>query len=257
MLLTKNAKMVVYSVLASALASCILIILFYSHYFSGPISPDHHKWAEFGNFLGGVLGPIFTFLSLVGLLVALLIQSKQLQETIRTVNLQTLSINRQNFEIIFFEVLRNILFRVQQFQDTISDGKIALKGYQVCKNHLDKAKSTYDRKKESYKEAEDDFSIIRFSLNFESDLYQSSFVPCFQNIKFLFDYIESANLADKYKYYKLLKNQLSRSLLVLFTYHQLVEHDQNQGCCSIINHGLNPEDLISVDHYRYIESNSR
>ena len=42
---------------------------------------SHARWGTFGDFVGGLLGPLFSFLSLIALLLTLVLQNRELEET--------------------------------------------------------------------------------------------------------------------------------------------------------------------------------
>ena len=79
--------------LASAsVAAVIVVLLVYSSQFGSELSTEHSNWGEFGDYVGGVLGPVFSFLALVVLIYTLTIQTRQF--------------GLQNFERGFFELVR-------------------------------------------------------------------------------------------------------------------------------------------------------
>lgn len=55
------------------------ICIFYYYQFSGAISQEHSKWAEFGDFVGGTIGTLVSFFALFALLLTLSLQSKALR----------------------------------------------------------------------------------------------------------------------------------------------------------------------------------
>ncbi|ENP8357852.1 hypothetical protein ACEI14_004483 [Vibrio alginolyticus] len=58
MMKSKEAKVIV-------LAGLFIVIVFalYTWHFPGGLSTDHTRWAEFGSYFGGVLGPVLVFFS--------------------------------------------------------------------------------------------------------------------------------------------------------------------------------------------------
>ena len=69
-------------------------------------------WSGYGDFVGGVLGPILTFITFMGLLITIVLQQTELRET-RTelaksadaLDGQLTALTRQNFEATFFQML--------------------------------------------------------------------------------------------------------------------------------------------------------
>lgn len=58
-----------------------LVLYFYSKYFPGAIQADHKAFAEFGSFVGGTIGPILTFCTVIFLLVSLINQREELAKS--------------------------------------------------------------------------------------------------------------------------------------------------------------------------------
>jgi len=74
------------SILAAGLLFSMGVLAVYFFYFHGPISNHHEVWASFGNYLSGTLGPLFAFLTFIGLLFTISIQARQVSlsnETLR------------------------------------------------------------------------------------------------------------------------------------------------------------------------------
>ncbi|ENP7579027.1 hypothetical protein NB595_02325 [Vibrio alginolyticus] len=71
-------------IVVTAAVFILIVFVVYRVNFSGDFSPSHIRWAEFGSFFGGVLGPILVFFSLLFL-------SRQLE-------LQRLEIKRSSEE---------------------------------------------------------------------------------------------------------------------------------------------------------------
>ena len=62
-----------------AIASILIVISFYLSNFNNGMSSDQSVWGTFGDFLGGALNPILSFLSLIALLFTIVLQNKELQ----------------------------------------------------------------------------------------------------------------------------------------------------------------------------------
>ena len=62
-----------------AIALVVTLVSYFS-IFDGGLSETHKAWSEFGDYVGGVLGAIFAFLSLIALLYTIWVQHKELQE---------------------------------------------------------------------------------------------------------------------------------------------------------------------------------
>ncbi len=126
--LSKNVVGVLVGVLLVAVAAGVVITRAYFIKY-GEVPGDPASWGQLGDYLGGVLNPVFGFLSVFALLVALVLQTRELKlsreslkatlkeqaESSKALALQNKAIQRQSFEQTFFawlgtyrEVLREI-----------------------------------------------------------------------------------------------------------------------------------------------------
>jgi len=135
-------------ILVFLLVFTIIIVGFYIVYFSkNKISYDVSDWANLGDYIGGILGPLFAGASFIVLILTLLLQMEELKlqreelaDQRKVMNLQreemegqkkalqyqNININRQIFETSFFSLLN----RQQQIVESIiygsGDGKAAI-----------------------------------------------------------------------------------------------------------------------------------
>jgi len=63
-------------------AICVVAVsLMYVRYFNGSIEADNTKWGTFGDFFGGTLNPMLSFLALIAVLLTIALQNNQIQLT--------------------------------------------------------------------------------------------------------------------------------------------------------------------------------
>lgn len=126
-----------------ALVVLVSVFVYYAYIFRNfKIEPHVEHFAQFGDFIGGILNPIFAFLAFIALLYTIKLQSKALklskdelsatreelkesriaqQEQSDSLKLQNKSTNQQIFENTFFQLLE----QHNQYLDLmISDNKI-------------------------------------------------------------------------------------------------------------------------------------
>jgi uncharacterized membrane protein len=142
--LTDNLARVLTGIGTVGVTLAVVTISFYFWYFKDqPISADPEPWGQLGDYLGGVLNPIFSFLALVGLLLTLYVQSRELKlsrealkvsedelkltrqeqaKAAEALALQNKAIQRQSFEQTFFAMLRLI-------REVLENSKIFIGGY--------------------------------------------------------------------------------------------------------------------------------
>lgn len=78
---TQNAQEFVIPILAVALSLFLGAVIFYLFMFGSKLSAEHARWAEFGDFFGGLLNPIFGLAGLIALLYTIILQSKALDQS--------------------------------------------------------------------------------------------------------------------------------------------------------------------------------
>lgn len=106
-------------ILAVASTFIATVFILYFQNFNGSQSPNNADWGTFGDFIGGTLNPILSFLSLIALLLTIVLQSKELESTRielkrsasaqenteKILNEQSKTLARQQFESTFFSLL--------------------------------------------------------------------------------------------------------------------------------------------------------
>lgn len=93
--------------------AAIVTVVAYGLKFSGPLSSETDTWGQFGDYVGGLLNPTFSFLAFVALLATLILQVRQLalsaresRESAKSFNEQISHLQKQTFEGTFFQTLR-------------------------------------------------------------------------------------------------------------------------------------------------------
>ncbi|MGJ0515136.1 MAG: putative phage abortive infection protein [Methylomicrobium sp.] len=109
----------------------------YFTYFKGDLSTEHGDWGTFGDYIGGTLNPILSFLSLIALLATIVLQSKELKltrkelkrsasaqvQTKEILDKQSETLTRQQFESTFFSLLDQHNQVLYSFRDAILAGE--------------------------------------------------------------------------------------------------------------------------------------
>ncbi|MCD1652565.1 hypothetical protein K8090_13870 [Halomonas meridiana] len=92
--------------LLTAVVASLAITTTYVKYFSWSPSYSHDRWAQFGDFIGGTLNPIFGFISLMAILITLFVQARELSYSTEALQDQGESLRMQSFENTFFSLLK-------------------------------------------------------------------------------------------------------------------------------------------------------
>lgn len=113
--LSDNAILVLFTVLGVAvLTSAVIIGAYFLNFHNQHISENAGNWGQLGDFFGGTLNPVFGFLSVIAILAALVVQSRELKissaelrNSAKALQAQNLAIEHQSFEQTFFAWLNN------------------------------------------------------------------------------------------------------------------------------------------------------
>lgn len=110
----------------------VLIAIFalglYIYSFGFKLANKQEVWGQFGDFIGGLLNPLFAFTALLALLYTINLQSRelknsaiQLERSAEALDKQNKVMEKQNFEVTFFQLLRLYNDIVQDLHITTSD----------------------------------------------------------------------------------------------------------------------------------------
>lgn len=113
--LTPDPELLLRRIRYVAWAAGVCALAVYGLYFinfSGGLSASHEKWGQFGDFVGGLLNPLFSMLALIALLATFSLQVKefriatqQQEETRVALQDQYLATRKQMFESSFFHLM--------------------------------------------------------------------------------------------------------------------------------------------------------
>lgn len=193
--------------LCTGIAVIILLLdLIYHH----SLKPDLAKFAQIGDFIGGILNPVLAFIVLLLLLMTTRLQKHELNET-RT------AIEKQNFESSFFNLL-NILENYKSNMDIIHSNKNVLATGSDCFKWIYKNRLKINFRKRTG----EDYSFYEKTYNdYNSDL-GSYFRILFNIYRYLDGVKKNTNLIfDIEIYTKLLRATLSDYELAIIFYNCL------------------------------------
>lgn len=104
-----------------ALICSVALISLYAYKFLGPLSNDQGVWGQFGDYVGGILNPLFSVTALFALLYTIVLQTKELRESSKqleksadALSTQNSVLLKQSFETSFFNL-------VSQFNELVRD----------------------------------------------------------------------------------------------------------------------------------------
>lgn len=204
---------------------------------------DEGKFGEFGDFFGGLLNPIFTFLTLFGLIVTIVIQRQELRLARREYEKTASALNMQAIEVTFF----NIIDLHHKITDDLALDLSEIKDSNVEEKMLDLINVWLKIQKKTKFSGRPVFSEIltflshgnasasevknRYSLiqNQNNHILGHYFRNLYQALKLIDGYEKSiVSDSDKRKYASILRAQLSsKELAILFV--NCLENVSDQG----------------------------
>jgi uncharacterized membrane protein len=176
------------------------------------------NWGTFGDFLGGVLNPVLTFLSFMALLFTIILQQREIhgaKEDAKVLQDQRradrLSSERMQFENTFFQMVSIHNTIVNSIDVDRGPSKNQLHGRECFKHFRDEMQTFYD--------ADATADELKKSLAAHDHLWKSYQNDLAHYYRYLYNIIRFINESDvnKTRYIRILRAQLSDfELLVLF-----------------------------------------
>ena len=100
------------SIVVTALLVAIILLFSFVLKFGVTPSADQGAWGQFGDFVGGILNPLFSIIGLLALLYTIVLQSEELRRSTRELKSSAKALKRQNrhnarqqFDANFFQLL--------------------------------------------------------------------------------------------------------------------------------------------------------
>ena len=231
MIETINARNLVRLMWGFALLGFIAIVVaiyFYVDMFGTSRSAEHAAWAQFGEYTGGALGPVFAFLAFIALLITIQLQhnelsfsSQELHNSARALSQQSKSLELQNFENRFFNMvtLHHTIVNaidLRRNDGTTWHGRDCLKVfYERLHRDLGFARGSNTR---SY------FNGIlkQYEKFYRDNGHELSHY--FRHLYRILKFVENSDVADKSDYAGILRAQLSSYEFGLLFYNGLSHH---------------------------------
>jgi len=222
--LAKNIHMIMLLLLVGAIICVIMTIYSYIEYFPGPITSDHNKWGTFGDFIGGTLNPILSFLAFIALLITIILQTqelslstKELASSAKALRDQSSSLKIQNFESTLFrmvglhnDIVKDMDLRKIDGNDIIEQGRDCFRI--IYKRFRNTVKE--NRRKRKYS---DESALINSAYDEFFKKYQAEIGHYYRNLYNLIKFVKESEIENKKRYTNIVRAQLSSyELSVLF-----------------------------------------
>ncbi len=213
---------------AGALIALVVVFLYKSHF--GSIEDTHERWGQFGDYFGGVLNPIFSFLGLVAILVTLRLQISQTRQSLKDTIRQNKRADLMQFQATFFQLIalhNNIMTdaAVPSGLGTTLRGRDA---YRLLQARIESIR------RRNVSKNDEGLKVYELVYLKNEDLLAHYFRNMYHIIKF----IDMNDLADRQYYADLLRAQLSSSEAVLLFYNGISRWGQKKAKPLIEKYGL-------------------
>lgn len=210
----------------------LISVAAYIFQFWGDLADSHSRWGEFGDYLGGILNPIFALLALFALLFTIVLQSRELRNSThelatsaRALNEQSALLKLQSFERTFFEMVR-------LHHDIIKDLDLvpSLHGRPQNKPPTigrDCFRIFFERLKEYHGQANrelggrEQLAIVQNAYSHFYQAHQHEIGHYFRNLHRILKFVDESTVKNKAQYAGILRAQLSSFELALLFYNAL------------------------------------
>ena len=202
----------------------MIIFSLYFMEFHGNLDSSQEKWGQFGDFIGGVLNPIFSLMALLALIATFSLQLKefgilaaQRDESNNALKEQQLASRRQVFESSFYHLLSLHNDLLNGIDLNGANGNI--KGRDCF--HVFLKRLNHERSKNLEKN-----EIINFTTSYDR-FYQDhrrEIAHYFTLLFNIFKFIDNSDMADKKFYTNIIRAQLSSSEKAFLFYNCLTKN---------------------------------
>jgi hypothetical protein len=188
------------------------------------LSIGKSSFGEWGDFFGGVLNPVFTFLTFMGLLVTIVLQQTELREaraemkrSADALHEQNLSLRRQTFEATFFQMLSVHTGIVSSVDLTSDEGKVT-RGRDCFSIFYTRLTKIYRANCEKAKGKHTDEQVLRLSYRLFWRTHQVELGHYFRYLYNVVRFIKESDFVDG-PYLRLVRAQLSDQEALLLFYN--------------------------------------
>jgi uncharacterized membrane protein len=225
-----------------------VLIGIYIWKFYGDLSEKQETWGQFGDYIGGILNPLFSLTALFALLYTIYLQSKELRESTKQLKISAEALRKQNevsetqkFEATFFQMLtlfNEIINSIETIEsiyedrygklngedyliDTVMVGEKEIKGRKCFNEFYENLQIGYRHIGMCYKENE----VMRINECYKSFYHehQCEIGHYFRMLYNIIKFIKNSNVSNKHFYTNLVRAQLSSQELLIIFYNGLSE----------------------------------
>lgn len=181
-------------------------------------------FGEWGDFFGGVLNPIFTFLTFMGLLVTIVLQQTELREaraemkrSADALHEQNISLRRQTFEATFFQML-SVHTGIVASIDLVSDEGKVTRGRDCFSVFYTRLSKIYRENTQKANGRHSDEEVLRVSYKLFWRKHQVELGHYFRYLYNVIRFIKESGFVEG-PYLRLIRAQLSDQEALLLFYN--------------------------------------
>jgi hypothetical protein len=200
----------------------VLALSLYLYRFAGPLSDSQATWGVFGDYMGGTLNPILTFLTLLALLATIVLQAqelhlstKELRQSSRALRSQSSTLQVQQFENAFFQLL-NLHNSIVNNLETRDQHHAIVRGRDCFRVFVDEFRRTQEVQTEPLS-----LDSLRGSYGVFYQNKQHQVGHYFRLLYNIVKFVDNAPVKDKKFYTNLVRAQLSADELTLLFWNCL------------------------------------
>lgn len=261
------------SVLCVLAFSILLIVPFlYFINFTGNFSADQAIWGAFGDYLGGILNPIFALFAFIVLVVAILLQANELEavridlaSSSRAMNEQAASLKKNGFETTFFSMLNMHEELVGKI--IYQDGSNQHNGRTAFEKYYADLKRKISLRIQTLQNADKSLLPERATITAINEVYDEFFVEYeaelghyFRFLYQLVKFINDSDFSDSPLYTELVRAQLSTYELLLLFYNCISSPSKGKFKPLIekqsLFRGLSVDKLVEKSHHHLYKSSA-
>lgn len=225
--LSRRLPLILGLIFVTALLALFVDVVLYSLHFPGGIGNNHSRWAEFGDFLGGTLNPLFALLGLLGLLLTIGLQSRELKNStrelansVRALNEQGAAVRLQNFERTFFEMVRlhHDIVKAMDLRD--ANNNVTTAGRDCFRVFYDRFKRRHGDANSRFNTREQAVIVVEAYGPFYSE-HQHEVGHYFRNFHRILKHVDESDVDNRVKYSGIIGAQMSSYELALLFYNVL------------------------------------
>ncbi len=208
---------IIYGLIAVGIGAILLFLTIYLTQFHGNLEVDSARWGHFGDFFGGALGPILSFLGLLAVIATLRLQTIEFRAS-----------RQQNFDSTFFQML-------QRFDDALKAIEVRPKYFYALSTTPPRetdfqGRSAFQMFYRSLKRKYDEYEIpdtpqsLQVASTLYAALYKEHEAELGQYLRLLFHvfkFVHTSDLSEHQKvhYANIARAQLSKYELLLLFYN--------------------------------------